>query len=111
MYVLRLFAEMSVDSDRDSVIDSEDGKEAEVRLFQMFLALKQPRCSMSVISLCIFHITFSHLLCNCKLHFHHKHSDDDFNQEEDEDHDNPQKVLIVYQNNDHRPYVNSIIMN
>ncbi len=28
-----LFPEMSVDSDRDSVIESEDGKEAVVRLF------------------------------------------------------------------------------
>lgn len=33
---LTVFAEMSVDSDRDSVIESEDGKEAVVRLFFFF---------------------------------------------------------------------------
>lgn len=32
-----LFPEMSVDSDRDSVIDSEDGKEAVVRPFFLFI--------------------------------------------------------------------------
>ena len=30
---MTVFPEMSVDSDRDSVIESEDGKEAVVRLF------------------------------------------------------------------------------
>lgn len=37
---MTVFPEMSVDSDRDSVIESEDGKEAVVRLF-FFPSLSQ----------------------------------------------------------------------
>lgn len=54
MYCMVLFAEMSVDSDRDSVIESEDGKDAVVRLLFLFL-------SQSFSKLQIFHISQANL--------------------------------------------------
>lgn len=77
MYVYDSLAEMSVDSDRDSVIESEDGKEADVRpfLFHSFLCMLDKKTQSC--------IAFIYLL---------QHSDDDFNTEENEAHTNIKKV-------------------
>lgn len=51
-----VYPEMSVDSDRDSVIESEDGKETVVRQFFLF-----------------FHSNFQGFLRFCRLHRNKRH--------------------------------------
>lgn len=78
------FSEMSVDSDRDSVIDSEDGKESIVRPFCLTLSLQ------------IFFKFFIRTI-ERRLHlFPLQHSDEDSYQEEQEDHNNIKKVSCLH---------------